>query len=400
MASCRRRGVLRRLRKLVCPTRMITRAFSWSIIAALMLSSLLSGCSPIYFLRAAYEEGRILWRRQPIIDFLATPDLHTDTKEKLTTVLAVRDYAQNVLNLNVAGSYASYSYVDRPDLTYIVIAAPQTELRPYTWWFLVVGHVPYKGFFSKSEAQWEAERLHKQGYDTTIRTSAAFSTLGWFDDPLLSHLLRFDKIALTEVVFHELFHNTLYIKGAGAFNESAANFIGHRAAIDFFAQRFGQESAEHRRAVQRWEEELEFAEFIEELINNLSGLYRRNIAKEDKLRLREEVFARSQSEWARRIASRPSHRFRGFPQQPLNNAVLMHYGVYLNNLQLFESLYELEGCNLVRTIAALEQSTQNGGEPFAALRSWLNRHKTGAIEQAGCRRDKESPFTRAVLLSH
>jgi predicted aminopeptidase len=383
MANCRRWGVLHRLRELACPSRIIIRAFSWSIIAALMLSSMLSGCSPIYFLRAAYEEGRILWRRQPITDFLATPDLHNDTKEKLTTVLAVRDYAQSVLNLNVAGSYASYSYVDRPDLTYVVIAAPQTELRPYTWWFLVVGHVPYKGFFSKSEAQSEAERLDKQGYDTTIRTSAAFSTLGWFDDPLLSHLLRFDKIALSEVVFHELFHNTLYIKGAGAFNESAANFIGHRATIDFFGQRFGDESAEHRRAVQLWQEELEFAEFIEDLIIDLSGLYRRNIAKQDKLRLRNEVFARSQSEWARRIAARPAHRFRGFSQQPLNNAVLMHYGVYLNNLQLFESLYELEGRNLVRTIAALERSTQNGGEPFGALRSWLNKHKIGALEQAG-----------------
>jgi predicted aminopeptidase len=383
MANCRRCGVLHRLRELACPSRLIIRAFSWSIIMALMLSSMLSGCSPIYFLRAAYEEGRILWRRQPITDFLATPDLHNDTKEKLTTVLAVRDYAQNVLNLNVAGSYASYSYVDRPDLTYVVIAAPQTELRPYTWWFLVVGHVPYKGFFSKSEAQSEAERLDKQGYDTTIRTSAAFSTLGWFDDPLLSHLLRFDKIALSEVVFHELFHNTLYIKGAGAFNESAANFIGHRATIDFFGQRFGDESAEHRRAVQLWQEELEFAEFIEDLIIDLSGLYRRNIAKQDKLRLRNEVFARSQSEWARRIAARPAHRFRGFSQQPLNNAVLMHYGVYLNNLQLFESMYELEGRNLVRTIAALERSTQNGGEPFGALRSWLNKHKIGALEQAG-----------------
>jgi predicted aminopeptidase len=350
---------------------------------ALMLSSMLSGCSPIYFLRAAYEEGRILWRRQPISNFLATPNLHDDTKDKLTTVLAVRDYAQNVLNLNVAGSYASYSYVDRPDLTYVVIAAPQTELRPYTWWFLVVGHVPYKGFFSKSEAQSEAERLHKLGYDTTIRTSAAFSTLGWFDDPLLSHLLRFDKIALSEVVFHELFHNTLYVKGAGAFNESAANFIGHRATIDFFGQRFGHDSAEHRRAVELWEEELEFAGFIEDLIANLSGLYRRNIPKQDKLRLRNEVFARSQSEWARRIASRPTHRFRGFSQQPLNNAVLMHYGVYLKNLQLFESLYELEGRNLVRTIDALEQSTQNGGEPFGALRSWINEHRTGLIEQAG-----------------
>jgi predicted aminopeptidase len=99
--------------------------------------------------------------------------------------------------------------------------------------------------------------------------------------------------------------------------------------------------------------------------------------------LREEVFARSKSEWARRIAARPAHRFRGFPQQPLNNAVLMHYGVYLNNLQLFESLYELEGRNLVRTIAALEQSTKHGGEPFRALRSWLNRHKSETTEQAG-----------------
>ena len=383
MANCRRWGVLHRLQDLVCPTGILIPAFSWSIILALMLSSMLSGCSPVYFLRAAYEEGRILWRRQPISDYLATPNLHDDTKDKLTTVLAVRDYAQNVLNLNVAGSYASYSYVDRPDLTYVVIAAPQTELRPYTWWFLVVGHVPYKGFFSKEEAQSEAERLDKLGYDTTIRTSAAFSTLGWFDDPLLSHLLRFDKIALSEVVFHELFHNTLYVKGAGAFNESAANFIGHRATIDFFGQRFGHESAEHRRAVQLWEEELEFAGFIEDLIINLSGLYRRNIPKEDKLRLRNEVFARSQSEWARRIASRPAHRFRGFSQQPINNAVLMHYGVYLKNLQLFESLYELEGRNLVRTIDALEQSTQHGGEPFGALRSWINKHMTGLIEQAG-----------------
>ena len=383
MVSCRRWEFLRRVGKLVGPTHTLTGALSLFIVAALALSSMLSGCSPGYFLRAAYEEGRILWRRQPITDFLATPDLHNDTKEKLTTVLAVREYAHNVLKLNVAGSYASYSYVARPDLTYIVLAAPPTELRPYTWWFLIVGHVPYKGFFSKSEAQAEADRLHKKGYDTTIRTSAAFSTLGWFDDPLLPHLLRFDKVALSAVVFHELFHNTLYIKGAGAFNESAANFIGHRAAIDFFRHRFGDGSLEHRRAIQLWEEELEFADFIEELIVNLSGLYRRSIATEDKLRLREEVFARSKSEWARRIADRPAHRFRGFSLQPLNNAVLMHYGVYLNNLQLFESLYELEGRNLGQTIAALEQSTKHGGEPFRALRSWLNRHKFETTEQAG-----------------
>src|ERR687898_2728179 len=102
MGSCGRWGVLHGLRKLVCPTRNIARAFTLSIIAGLILSLMLSGCSPSYFLRAAYEEGRILWRRRPIADYLATPDLHNDTKEKLSTVLAVRDYAQHVLKLNVA----------------------------------------------------------------------------------------------------------------------------------------------------------------------------------------------------------------------------------------------------------------------------------------------------------
>jgi predicted aminopeptidase len=166
---------------------------------------MLAGCSPVYFLRAAYEEGKILWRREPIADFIRKPDVAADTQEKLQLVLAVREYARDVLKFNVGGSYSSYSFVDRPDLTYIVLAAPKTELRPYTWWFLIVGSVPYKGFFSKAEAEAEIERLKAEGYDTNMRTSAAFSTLGWFDDPLLSHLLKYDKVALTDIVFHELF---------------------------------------------------------------------------------------------------------------------------------------------------------------------------------------------------
>ena len=373
MAKDGRSALWPRLLTALGSTHATARNLFWLLAMAGTLSSLLSGCSPIYLVRAAYEEGKILWRRQPIVELLAMPDLQDDTKEKLTLVLAAREYAQNVLGLNVAGSYASYSYIDRPDLTYIVMAAPKTELRPYTWWFLVVGQVPYKGFFSKGEAQAEVERLQAEGYDTYVRTSAAFSTLGWFDDPLLSHLLKYDKVALTEIVFHELFHNTLYINGAGAFNESAANFVGHRAAIDFFRQRSGADSAEHRRSVQTWEEEREFGEFIAEVVGTLAGLYRRDIARKDKLRLREEVFSRSQSEWARRIAERPSHRFRGFARETLNNAVLMHYVVYLKDLQLFESLYEYEGRNLVRTIAVLRQATKHGGEPFDALRAWRDR---------------------------
>lgn len=366
---------LNRYSRLLCRSRRRLKQLFWLTSLSLIVAAILPGCSPLYVLRAAYEEGKILWRREPITDFILKPDVKPDMQAKLQTVLAVRNYARDVLKFNVGGSYSSYSYVDRPDLTYIVMAAPKTELRPYTWWFLIVGRVPYKGYFTQGEAQAEVARLNAEGYDTTLRTSAAFSTLGWFDDPLLSHLLRYDDAVLSEIVFHELFHNTLYVKGAGAFNESAANFIGHYAAIDFFRDRFGNDSAEYLRAVQAWNEEREFGAFIEEVTHTLSELYSRDIPGADKLRLREQVFARSKAEWLRRIEDRPAHRFRVFSQRPLNNAVLMHYVVYLKDLDLFESLYALCGDNLVRTVDALRHAVASGGEPFEAVRVWIDKHR-------------------------
>ncbi len=350
----------------------------WVIFMVLVLGSTLSGCSPFYVMRAAYEEGKILWRREPIADFIERPGIAADTKEKLALVLAVREYAKNPLKLNVGKSYSTYSYVDRPELTYILTAAPKTELKPYTWWFLVVGRVPYKGYFSREEAETAAEELRAEGYDTNVRTSAAFSTLGWFNDPLLGHLLKYDKVTLAEVVFHELFHSTLYVKGAGNFNESVANFVGGHAAIDFFRDKFGEGSAEHQRAVRNWEAELEFSGFIERFAGALTELYTRNIPYEDKLRLREAVFSQFKNEWADRLASRSTHRFRGFAYQPMNNAVIIHYMLYLRNLEIFESIYQAEGQNLVRTIAVIRDAVEKGGEPFEQVRGLIDKHKASS----------------------
>jgi predicted aminopeptidase len=348
-----------------------------------VLGSVISGCSPFYVIRAAYEEGKILWRREPIPEYLEKPDLGAEIHDKLNLVLAVREYARDVLKLNVGGSYSSYSYVDRPDLTYILTAAPRTELRPYTWWFLIIGRVPYKGYFSKEDAAAAAKELEDDGYDTNIRTSAAFSTLGWFDDPLLSHLLRYDRVTLAEVVFHELFHNTLYVKGAGAFNESAANFVGGRSAIDFFRDRFGAGSAEHERAIRAWEEELEFSEFIEKLGASLNELYARKIPEAEKLRLRQGVFTQGKEEWSEWVTQHPTHRFRNFSKQPLNNAVIVHYMLYLKNLKLFEALYEAEGKNLVRAIDSIREAVAKGGEPFKAVQNLLSSRNNPAVVKTG-----------------
>jgi predicted aminopeptidase len=350
----------------------MTRLY-YLILLVLLLPGL-SGCSPLYVMRAAYEEGKILWRREPIADYLRNPDINGDTKEKLRLVLAAREYARDRLKMNVGGSYSSFSYVDRPDLSFILTAAPQTELKPYTWWFLVVGRVPYKGYFSKKDAEAAAADLQAKGFDTNIRSTAAFSTLGWFDDPLLSHLLRYDKVTLAEVVFHELFHNTLYVKGAGAFNESVANFVGGRAAIDFFREKFGDGSAEHRRALEGWEEELEFSAFIEQLAAVLTGIYNKDLPLEEKLRQRENIFTQGKERWARRVAEKPSHRFRNFAQQRLNNAVMIHYMLYMQDLRLFDQLYLAYGEDLAVTISAIREAVAAAGEPFEAVRT-LGKYK-------------------------
>jgi len=344
------------------------------LFSAFLLSvSLLSGCSPFYILRAAYEEGKILWRREPIESVLQRPDLDPETQEKLRLVLSVREYARDVLKFRVGGSYASYSYVDRKALSYVLTAAPKTDLTPYTWWFLFVGRVPYKGFFSEEAVKTEAESFHAQGYDTYVRATSAFSTLGWFDDPLLAHLLRYDKITLAEVIFHELLHNTLFVSGAVDFNESLANFVGNQAAILFFRDRYGEGSSEHQRAVRAWKEELEFSAFIAQVARSLRDLYKKELAEDEKLRLREEIFSQSKEEWSHRIAGRPAHRFRGYSQQPVNNAVIAHYLLYLRDFELFESLYEAQGNDLAKSVELIEKSVRGDADPFKSVRGLMQK---------------------------
>ncbi len=352
---------------------LIVRSFTSSnvrLLFAIFLLSIffLSGCFSLYILQAAYEEGKILWRREPIETVLQKPDLDPESREKLKLVLEVRDYARDQLKLRVKGSYASYSFVDRPNLSYVLMAVPKTDLRPYTWWFLFVGRVPYKGFFSEEDALAEAKSFDEEGYDTYVRTSPAFSTLGWFDDPLLAHLLKYDQVTLAEVIFHELFHNTLYVGGAGDFNESLANFVGSRAAILFFRDRYGEGSAEHLRAVQAWEEQLEFSRFIGGVAGSLRELYAKDLPEEEKLRLREEIFSRSQSEWSQQTSDRPRHRFGAFSRMKVNNAVVAHYLLYLKSLELFESVYQVEGKDLARSVEAIKESVQGGRDPFESVR--------------------------------
>lgn len=348
----------------------------------LFLLILLSGCSPLYLFRAAYEEGKILWRRQPIEQLLENPNLDKETREKFELVLAVRTFARGRLHFTVRGSYEGYSYLDRPVLSYVLTAVPRTSLRAYTWWFPLVGRMPYKAFFSEDAATAKARSFQGRGYDTFVRPVSAFSTLGWFDDPLLAHLMNLDKVTLVEVIFHELFHNTLFIPEAVDFNESLANFVGNRAAIVFLRERFGKKSSEHLRAVRAWEEELEFSVMIHEASSALENLYERDLPEIEKLSLRREIFSRSQKEWTLIVADRPGHQYRNFSELEVNNAVIAHFMLYLGGLHLFESLYQTRGRDLGRLLKAVMDSVEKNGAPWDGVRGMMPSHSKRPVSRA------------------
>ena len=217
------------------------RVRPWVLLICLCV---LPACTPLYILRAGYEEAKILWYRRPIADILRQPGpLDLSTQEKLRLVLRVRTFAEQDLGFRVGGSYGSLSELPSPPTIYVITAAHRTRLEAYTWWFPIVGRVSYKGYFDSAQADAEARRLETQGFDTYMRTAAAFSTLGWFADPLLPQLLGYDGATLANIVLHELFHNTFYLSGQTAFNESLANFAGYRGALAFFVKTHGETHA-------------------------------------------------------------------------------------------------------------------------------------------------------------
>jgi predicted aminopeptidase len=331
---------------------------------------LVTGCSPVYVVRAGIEEARILNRRKPIARVIEDPATAAETRRKLRLVLQARDFAQHALDLDAGQSYTTYSWVDSDTLLLVVSASRRDRFQAHTWWFPIVGHVPYKGFFDFDAAHREAARLEQAGYDTYVRPSGAFSTLGWFNDPLLNTLLRYDDVSLVNTIIHELLHNTMFIPGRVSFNESFANFVGERGAIEFFCARDGDDSQHCRTAHDSWLDNLLYGAFLSSLVAELEAIYGRDdIDYDTKLTLREAVFARSRSRFTDEIE--PALRtgaFRGFLRRPLNNATLIGIRLYYDRLAVFEAVYQQFDGDFHRALhAILAVARANPADPFRAV---------------------------------
>jgi predicted aminopeptidase len=247
---------------------------------------LLGGC---YLLKQAGGQLRILAGARPIGEMLADPAVPGETKEKLRLVLEIREFGEREMGLLPSDSYTRVYDTGGEPVSHLVSACRKDRFAPYTWWFPLVGAVPYKGFFDSADAEAEAADLEARGLDVARHEVSAYSTLGWFSDPLFSPTLEAPEEDIAALILHELAHATLYVPGDSDFNESLASFVGRQGALEFVRWRFGQGSPVYDRTVQRTAAAERRDAAALDLFRRLDDLYRSGTSTEDILDLREAV---------------------------------------------------------------------------------------------------------------
>ncbi len=315
----------------------------------------LNGCGVGFIWHVAVGQAGLLARQQPIEHVLQKASLSEPERQKLRLILAVRTFAIEHLGLHADGSYTTFVDVGGPYVTYNVSAAPKDALRPYIWRFPIVGRVPYKGFFKKKYALHEARKLREKGYDTYVRGVRAYSTLGYFNDPILSSMLTYHDFALMRTILHEMVHQTVWVKGSVSFNESLANFVANKGAQAYLIWRHGADSPRYRHYQDLRVDAVVFQEYMHAIVTRLEQLYTGQLSRAQKLQQRERIFAEAKTNYPQVFPRMKTKRYqRYFERRQLNNAVMLSFRRYHRDTRFFEAAWAAQGGDVRRLIAYFE----------------------------------------------
>ncbi|TNF78044.1 MAG: aminopeptidase [Acidobacteria bacterium] len=314
--------------------------------ASLLLTLLLAGCTSLGYYSHSIKGGLgILTRRRSIESLLADPTTSPELRERLELVLDIREFAGQHLTLPLGGSYRSYVDIDRPYAVWTVVAAEELSVEPVEWCFLIAGCVSYRGYFSREKAERFAEKLGRKGLETDVGGAAAFSTLGWFSDPVLSSFVDYPEAELAGLVFHELAHQRLYVKDDTTFNESFATVVELEGVRRWLLQD-GRNDAPpaYRIAKQR---QIEIADLVRRYRERLAAVYSREESEAWKRIRKEELFDELREAYRDLETSwgEPS-RYGAWFGDGLNNARLASLGAYYDLVPAFETLLARAGGDL------------------------------------------------------
>lgn len=296
--------------------------------SAILLALALSGCETLsYYAQAVGGHFDLRARARPVEELLADAHTPADLRERLVLAQSVREFASRQLALPDNGSYRSYAELDRPYAVWNVVAAAEFSLEAVESCFPAAGCVTYRGFYAREDAERYAARMRERGLDAFVYGVPAYSTLGMFDDPLLSTFIRWGDAEVARLLFHELAHQLLYVKGDTAFNESFAVAVEREGVRRWLAS--AGRSADLAKFLQAREREREFSRLLGETRTRLDALYRMRVAP-------EEMRARKHAEFER-LAADPVYRRHagGYVTEP-NNALLAAFASYSQLVPAFE----------------------------------------------------------------
>jgi predicted aminopeptidase len=295
------------------------------VAAVLAAALILSGCETMqYYAQAIGGQLDIMRAARPVETWLADPATPQDLRSRLELARGVREFASRELSLPQNGSYGSYAELGRPYVAWNVYAAPMFSTEPKQECFPFAGCVSYRGFFSEAAARQHAEKLRAAGYDVFVGGVPAYSTLGWFDDPLLSSFIRYPDAQLARLLFHELAHQVAYTRDDTRFNESFAVAVEEEGVRRWLKAQGREAEFGAFQAAQARRREL--AARVEAVRKRLEAVYKSDLPIEEKKRFKAEEFEKLRAEFGKIVPAEP------------NNAFLVSIAVYTELVPAFERL--------------------------------------------------------------
>jgi predicted aminopeptidase len=331
-----------------------------SLLAAAAACAALAGCSTLgYYTQAAQGQLELLSDSKPIDDWLADPATSPGLRHRLETARQIRRFAVNELGLPDNDSYKTYAALPRPYVLWNVVATPELSLSPLQWCFPVAGCVNYRGYYNQDAAQDYARELRAGGNDVEVGGVTAYSTLGWFKDPIISTFINYPDAELARMLFHELAHQVVYVAGDSQFNESFASAV-EEEGVERWLDKFGTPAM--REAYDRyWTRKRDFHGLLLGARKALAQTYKEPISDAEKRSAKVRIFAKLKDDY--QVLKQNWGGYAGYDKffaEPLSNAHLASIATYSDFVPAFKALLRKERnfgsfYNAARRIAELDK---------------------------------------------
>ncbi|MBL8617312.1 MAG: aminopeptidase [Deltaproteobacteria bacterium] len=340
----------------------------WTRAGCAGLALGLAGCKALYVVDSARFQAELLARRRPVEDAFWRADLSEHDRASLALAADVKAWGAEI-GLSATENYETLAVGWEREVQ-VVTACPPLSLEPESEWYPIVGRLSYRGYFRDGVRERAEARLRARGLDLYTRPAGAWSTLGWFRDPLTPGMLRWGRFDLAETVLHELAHATVWVPGDLTFNESFAGFVGEEGAFRYIAERYGPESAELRAARAEFADLGQWRAVQEALTVDLGRLYADPaLDDEAKLKAKAALFAGLHG----RVDAAGFHDPRRFhhavDRGTWNNARMVQFRTYNDRRPIFEELLRSAGGDLLCFMRRVQALTKGTRDPWQAVQA-------------------------------